>query len=181
MLRIVAENLAENAIRYAGHGATLSFAIRRAGARCSPGTTASASPSATCRASSSASTAPTPRARRAEPVSASRSSSTSSRAGAAERLRPALHARSGAGLEIRCRLPPCCLGVDRLQRLLGRDEHRLRQRRRRAASRCTATSDPGSAPRRPSSAARQRARSAAGRSRRCRWRSGTRAQPTSAG
>jgi len=31
MLRIVAENLAENAIRYAGHGATFTFSVARAG------------------------------------------------------------------------------------------------------------------------------------------------------
>ncbi|HVU76150.1 MAG TPA: HAMP domain-containing sensor histidine kinase [Gaiellaceae bacterium] len=31
MLRIVAENLAENAIRYAGHGAQLTFSVARAG------------------------------------------------------------------------------------------------------------------------------------------------------
>jgi signal transduction histidine kinase len=31
MLRIVAENLAENAIRYAGHGATFTFDVARAG------------------------------------------------------------------------------------------------------------------------------------------------------
>jgi signal transduction histidine kinase len=31
MLRMLAENLAENAIRYAGHGAQFTFSIRRAG------------------------------------------------------------------------------------------------------------------------------------------------------
>ena len=31
MLRILAQNLAENAIRYAGHGATFTFSVRRAG------------------------------------------------------------------------------------------------------------------------------------------------------
>ncbi len=75
MLRIVAENLAENAIRYAGHGATFTLSIEHEpGAPCcSRPTTGSESARPTCRACSSASGAPTPLARPAAPGSASRS------------------------------------------------------------------------------------------------------------
>ena len=76
MLRIVAENLVENAIRYAGHGATFTLAVGREDGTTRarrPPTTGSASPPTSCRACSSASGAPTRPAPRAAPASGSRS------------------------------------------------------------------------------------------------------------
>ncbi len=75
MLRIVAENLAENAIRYAGHGARFTFCVARGGdfvvfTAADDGVGVPTPPSTGC---SSASGAPTPHARRAEPGSGSRS------------------------------------------------------------------------------------------------------------
>ena len=71
MLRLVAENLLENAIRYAGEGATCASRSRRDdGESCSRSpTTAAASPRRTCRGCSSASSAPTGRAPRAAAAS----------------------------------------------------------------------------------------------------------------
>ena len=75
MLQVVAQNLATNAIRYAGSGSTLTLTCRETATRAcsSPRTTASGSPRRTCRGSSSASTGPTRRAPRAAPGSGSRS------------------------------------------------------------------------------------------------------------
>ncbi len=76
MLRVVARNLAENAIRYAGPGATFTLAVERQGdvvVRQRHATTGSGSRSPSSRVSSSASTAPIARARRVEPASDSRS------------------------------------------------------------------------------------------------------------
>ena len=75
MLEIVATNLAENAIRYAGPGSTFTLTVRavNGGVVLTAPTTAAASPPRTCRASSSASTAPTALAPRAAPGSGSRS------------------------------------------------------------------------------------------------------------
>ena len=75
MLRVVARNLAENAVRYAGPGtnATLSVEREDGGVVLGSSTTASASTRPTCRACSSASTVPTARAPRAAPASGSRS------------------------------------------------------------------------------------------------------------
>ena len=93
---------AENAIRYAGPGATFTLGVGPRGRRrrrSGEATTGSASTSPSSRASSSASTAPTRRGRRAAPGSVSRSSSTSSRRPAARSRRTG---RAGGGLEIRC-------------------------------------------------------------------------------
>ena len=76
MLRIVAENLAENAIRYAGHGATFTLSVAREDGRVGAHGRRRRDRrrrGRACRASSSASGAPTPRAPRAAPASASRS------------------------------------------------------------------------------------------------------------
>ena len=56
MLRVLTENLAQNAIRHAGPGSTFTITVCR---RASPPTTVSASPRRTCRGSSSGSSAPT--------------------------------------------------------------------------------------------------------------------------
>ena len=67
MLQVVVENLVENAIRYAGPGATCTVVVqrgRRRAASASSRTTAPGCRRRTCRASSSASTAPTTPARR---------------------------------------------------------------------------------------------------------------------
>ena len=92
MLRVVARNLAENAIRYAGPGATFTLdgrarRRRRRARRARRRHRRSRRPS--FRGSSSASTAPIARGRRAGRASGSRSSSTSSR-------RPAARSRRGA-------------------------------------------------------------------------------------
>ena len=76
MLRVVAQNLAENAIRYAGPGTTFTLAVERDDGQRRPArhaTTASASTRRSCRGCSSASTAPTTRAPRAARGSGSRS------------------------------------------------------------------------------------------------------------
>ena len=80
MLRIVAENLAENAIRYAGHGARFTFNVSRAGdfVVLTASDDGVGVPPPRSSGSSSASTAPTRHGRRAAPGSGSRSSSTSS-------------------------------------------------------------------------------------------------------
>ena len=99
------ENLAENAIRYAGHGARFTFSVHRAGAFVvlTAADDGVGVPSRdTRRASSNASTAPTPRAPRAAPGSGSRSSSTSSSRRAARSRRTA---RRGRGLRIRATFP----------------------------------------------------------------------------
>ena len=72
MLRIVVENLAENAIRYAGPGSTLTLVGDGAGVL-EAGDTGGASRRRTCRGSSSASTAATGPAPRAARASVSRS------------------------------------------------------------------------------------------------------------
>ena len=76
MMRVVARNLAENAIRYAGPGANATLSVLPRGREESSfasSTTAPVSTTPTCRGSSSASTAPTARAPRAAPVSGWRS------------------------------------------------------------------------------------------------------------
>ena len=76
MVRVVAQNLAENAIRYAGPGATFTLAVEReADAVVAPrdGRRRSASRRRSWRGSSSGSSAPTGRAPRAARGSASRS------------------------------------------------------------------------------------------------------------
>ena len=76
MLRVVARNLAENAIRYAGPGTTFALAVERfptARSRSSDVTTASGSRRPSSRDSSSVSIARTGREPRGGPVSASRS------------------------------------------------------------------------------------------------------------
>ena len=72
MLRVVVENLAQNAIRYAGPGATFTLTVA-AGRVCASRTTAPASPRTISRGSSSASSARTAFAARGEPGSAWRS------------------------------------------------------------------------------------------------------------
>ena len=102
MLQIVVENLAENAIRYAGPGVDAD-ARRRAPACSRRPTTAAASRRTSSPGSSSASTAATGLAPRAAPASVSRSSSTSSTPPAARSRRPAARV---AGCTIRCTFPP---------------------------------------------------------------------------
>ena len=145
MLRIVAENLAENAIRYAGHGATFTLSVARAGELARPDrapTTASASTSAT-------SPRLFERFYRADAARTSRGTGLGlaivkhivAAAGGeveatAARPRPPhpLHVPGVNARRCACRAPfgrlsGAAYGVDRLQRLLGRDEHRLRDRR----------------------------------------------------
>ena len=99
------QNLAENAIRYAGPGSTFTLSVeargrpRRAARRRRRDRRRRAP---TCRACSSASTAPTARAPRAARGSASRSSSTSSPRRAAPSRRASAR---GRGLEIVCVFP----------------------------------------------------------------------------
>ena len=104
MLRVVAQNLAENAIRYAGPGATFTLSrLARRTTRSSsrPPTTASASSETSCHACSSASTAPTARARRGH-----RARARDREARRHVRRRHGRGARRhGAGLEIRCIFP----------------------------------------------------------------------------
>ena len=76
LLRVLVENLAANAISYAGDGASFRLTGARAGGRAP--TTATASHRRTYRASSSASSAAIAPVPRAGPVLASRSSNTSS-------------------------------------------------------------------------------------------------------
>jgi len=80
MLQVLLGNLLDNAVRYAGRGATFRISAVREGSRsCSTSRmTAPGWMPRTSRACSSASSAPTARARRAAPGSGSRSSSTSS-------------------------------------------------------------------------------------------------------
>ena len=75
MLAVVAENLIQNALRYAGPGTTLTLAVRarRRRRRSSPPTTVPGSTRVISLVSSSASSAATVRAPRAGPGSASRS------------------------------------------------------------------------------------------------------------
>ena len=75
MLRIVAENLAENAIRYAGHGARFTFNVARAGdfVVMTAADDGVGVPRRRSSGSSNGSTAPTPPARRVAPGSVSRS------------------------------------------------------------------------------------------------------------
>ena len=78
LLRILGENLAENAIRYAGHGATFTLSVRQAGefVVLTASMTARASTPRRSSASSSASTEAMRRGRHVAPGSGSRSSST---------------------------------------------------------------------------------------------------------
>ena len=75
MLRVVARNLAENAIRYAGPGANATLSVRRATLTWyfASWTTAPASTRPTCRDCSNVSTGPTARAPLVAPASVSRS------------------------------------------------------------------------------------------------------------
>ena len=146
MLRIVAENLAENAIRYAGHGATFTLSIRRAGefavltARDDGIGVDERRPRAPLRAllarrrrAHLARHRPRARDREAHVVGGRRRD----RGGRRPRPRPPHPLHLSAVSAQRREAPSGAsrrntraegLRVDRLQRLLRRDEHRLRER-----------------------------------------------------
>ena len=100
MLQTIAENLAQNAIRYAGPGATVT--LGRKPACCGSATTVEGSRKRSSPVSSSASTAAIGLAPLAVPASGSRSSSTSWSPPVA---RSKASGGPGRGLQIECRFP----------------------------------------------------------------------------